>query len=457
MRFTNLTRGGGIGSNCYRLELGQDTVVLDCGMHPEQVGHDSTPLLEELGRGGIRATILTHAHQDHVGCLPLLQMQQPGMPVLMTSGTARIADVMLHNSVNVMMRQEEQLGIPDLQLFTHRSIELTSRLWRNCPLERPFSLDGERISEDSSDPVVSFHDAGHILGSVGVMIRAEGKKFFYTGDVNFEDQTILTGARFPEEEVDVLLMETTRGDAVVPPDFTRAKEEERFASAVAAALEEGASITLPVFALGKTQEIMALLWKIQRQGIIPPTPLYVGGLSSKITAIYDGMAAQVPRNLPKLQLMHDVAPYVAGGQEIQSLSPRKRAIYALSSGMMTEHTLSNIFARKVLPDPSQYLFFVGYSDPNSPAGVVRRAHSGNEVMLSESGLPVPLRCHREEFIFSAHSRRESLLAYALKVRPKTILLVHGDDPAIEWFKNELSAALPGSKILAPPPGVALDL
>ena len=456
MRFTNLTRGAGIGSNCYRLDLEQDSVMLDCGMHPEHVGHDATPLLEEIGENSISSTILTHAHQDHVGCLPLLQSRQPGMPVLMTAGTARIADVMLHNSVNVMMRQQEQLKLDEPPLYSHRGIEISARQWRNCPLDRPLTLTGERVA-DGAAPSVTFFDAGHILGSTGVMIRAEGKKIFYTGDVNFEDQTIQTGARFPEEPVDVLLMETTRGDAPLPADFTRLKEEERFAAAVAAALEEGASITIPVFALGKTQEVMALLWKLQRERIIPPTPLYVGGLSSKITAIYDSMAAQVSRNLSHLQLMHDVAPYVAGGAEIQSLSPRKRAIYALSSGMMTEHTLSNIFVRKVLPDPSQYLFFVGYADPNSPAGAVRTALHGSDVQLTKEGSPIHFQCHREIFTFSAHARREDLLSYAIKVRPKTILLVHGDDPAIEWFKRELYSALPQTKILAPPPGVPIEL
>lgn len=457
MRFTNLTRGAGIGSNCYRLDLENDSVILDCGMHPEHVGHDSTPLLEEIESGAIRSTILTHAHQDHVGCLPLLQSQHPGMPVLMTTGTARIADVMLHNSVNVMMRQQEQLRLTEPPLFGHRSVELAARHWRTCPLERPLTLDGDRAAKESAEPTVTFYDAGHILGSAGVMIRAEGKKFFYTGDVNFQDQTIQTGAQFPEEPVDVLVMETTRGAAPLPADFTRQKEEKRFAEAVVAALQEGASVTIPVFALGKTQEIMALLWKMQQEKIIPPTPLYVGGLSSKITAIYDSMAAMVPRNFPRLHLMDAVAPYIAGSQEIQSLNPRKRAIYALSSGMMSEYTLSNIFARKVLPDPSQYLFFVGYADPNSPAGAVRRAELGSAIQLGEQGTPVPFHCHREEFIFSAHSRREDLLAYAIKVRPKTILLVHGDDPAIEWFKRELYAALPATTILAPPPGVGIEL
>jgi len=458
MRFTNLTRGAGIGSNCYRLDLPEGAVLLDCGMHPEHVGHDATPMLENLEEVQVRTTILTHAHQDHVGCLPLLQSLQRGMPVLMTPGTARIADIMLHNSVNVMTRQQEELKLPDYPLFSHRSIELAARAWRLCPLERPLTLDGDRSSGGSDSTSVSFHDAGHILGSAGVMIRSEGKSFFYTGDVNFEDQTIQTGARFPEEPVDVLLMETTRGDAPLPEGFTRAKEEERFAKAVASALEEGASVTIPVFALGKTQEVMAMLWKMQRERIIPPTPLYVGGLSSKITAVYDSMAGKVSRNLPHLQLMNDVAPYVAGGAEIQSLNPRKRAVYALSSGMMTEHTLSNIFVRKVLPDPSQYLFFVGYADPNSPAGHVRSAKQGDLVQLSSTDAPpVPFNCHREIFTFSAHARRDDLLAYAIKVRPKTILLVHGDDPAIDWFKRELYAALPDCKVMAPPPGQPIEL
>jgi Cft2 family RNA processing exonuclease len=456
MRFTNLTRGAGIGSNCYRLDLPEGSVILDCGMHPEHVGHDSTPMLEELENGSVRSTILTHAHQDHVGCLPLLQSRQPGMPVLMTAGTARIADVMLHNSVNVMLRQQEELKLSDYPLFTHRAIEMAARSWQYCPLERAVNLDGDRSTE-ASGTTVTFHDAGHILGSTGVMIRSEGKKFFYTGDVNFEDQTIQSGATFPEEPVDVLLMETTRGDAPPPEGFTRAREEERFAKAVASALEEGASVTIPVFALGKTQEVMAMLWKMQRERIIPPTPIYIGGLGSKITAVYDGMANQVPRRLPKLQLMNEVAPYVAGGKEIQSLNPRKRAIYALSSGMMTEHTLSNIFAKKVLPDPSQYLFFVGYADPNSPAGHVRSAVPGSDVQLTSTGAPVPFHCHRDIFTFSAHARREDLLSYAIKVKPKTVLLVHGDDSAIEWFKRELYSALPGTKVIAPPPGQEIEL
>ena len=457
MRFTNLTRGGGIGSNCYMLHLPDGALMLDCGMHPEHAGVSSTPMLEEVPDNTIQTTILTHAHQDHVGCLPLLQARQPGMPVLMTAGTARIAEVMLHNSVNVMGRQQEELNLPHYPLFTHRAVEMAVRSWRLCPLELPLDPSGERVIGRACPTTVTFHDAGHILGSAGVMIRSKGRSFFYTGDVNFEDQTLLRGANFPEEEVDVLLMETTRGAAPLPDGFTRRKEELRFAESLAAALSEGGSVTIPVFALGKTQEIMALIWRLQQERIIPPSPLYVGGLSSKISAVYDSMSGRIPRNLPGLGLMRDIAPYVAGGRDIESLNPRKRAIYALSSGMMTENTLSNIFCNKVLPDSSQHLFFVGYADPNSPAGQVRKAQRGDLVQLEAKSPPVPFLCNREVFTFSAHARREDLLSYAIKVRPKTILLVHGNDPAIDWFQRELYAALPRSRILCPPPGIPIEL
>jgi Cft2 family RNA processing exonuclease len=125
--------------------------------------------------------------------------------------------------------------------------------------------------------------------------------------------------------------------------------------------------------------------------------------------------------------------------------------------MMTEKTLSNIFARQVLSDPRHALFFVGYADPDSPAGRLRRAAPGDMVQLSPEVPPQPLHCHVEQFNFSAHASRESLRAYVNQVRPKKIVLVHGDAGAIEWFRGTLAGDLPHSEILLPTPGVPLEL
>jgi Predicted exonuclease of the beta-lactamase fold involved in RNA processing len=451
MEFVNLTRNVEIGANSYLLRTKGRTIVLDAGMHPKEEGLTAIPNYDLVPEGGVDAIIVTHAHQDHIGSLPFLTRREQQARVFMTQATARVADVMLHNSVNVMVRQREEHQIEAYPLFTHRGVEFSRTAWQPCTLRRPFDLNGERSGGDG-EPSFEFYPAGHILGAAGVMIRSEGKKVFYTGDVNFENQILIRGAEFPEEQVDVLIMETTRGDSPTPPGFTRAKEEERLARAVRDAFDRGGSVTIPVFALGKTQELLAMLWRMRLRGLLAAVPIYIGGLSTKLTNLYDTLSDDPQRAHPELQLLQELAPYVLSGNEVFTIPPRKKCIFALSSGMMTENTLSNLFARRVLADPNQSLFFVGYSDPESPAGRIRSANPGDNIVLDPKQPSVKLNCHIDEFNFSAHASRESLLNYAIALRPKKIVLVHGDRPAIEWFQLKLYKELPDTEVIIPEPG-----
>jgi len=455
MEFWNLTRDVEIGANSYLLRTKGKSIIFDSGMHPKREGLVATPDFRPVAEGGVDSIIVTHAHQDHIGSLPFLTRREPKAPVFMTEPTTRIADVMLHNSVNVMLRQKEEHGITNYPLFTHRGVEFSRQSWQPCVVRRRYVLSSERGG--SNGLTFEFFHSGHILGAVGVMIRAEGKTVFYTGDVNFENQTLVRGADFPEQSVDVLLMETTRGDSPTPLGYTRAKEEERLTRAIREAFERGGSVTIPVFALGKTQELLAMLWRMRLRGMLAPVPVYIGGLSTKLSGLYDAMSHDAQRAHPELQLLQELAPYVLSGNEVYSIAPRKKCIFALSSGMMTENTLSNLFARRVLGDENQSLFFVGYSDPESPAGRIRSASPGDEVILDAKQPPIKLRCHIEEFNFSAHANRESLLTYAIALRPKKIILVHGDRPAIEWFQLKLYRELPETEVIIPEPGKGIVL
>lgn len=458
MQFLNLTRDTEIGANSYLLELDGKRIVLDAGLHPKQEGLAATPDFSLLGGNPPDAIVLTHAHQDHVGALPVLTRHFPQSPVFLTEPTDRLADVMLHNSVNVMMRQQNETLRQDAVLFTHRGVELSRMNWQRRPLRKPFDIDGEFLSPGGSPEVsMEFFHAGHILGSAGVLIRSKDQSLFYTGDVHLDDQTLMPAADFPESGVDVLVMETTRGDSPSTPGYTRASEKQRLAELILAAFEEDASVTIPVFALGKTQELLAMLWELKLEGTLPNCPVYIGGLSTKVTEIYDAFAETAHRLHPELSLLHEMAPYVVSGREIDSLRPRKRCIFALSSGMMTENTLSSVFVRRILEDPKQRLLFVGYSDPESPAGRLRAAAPGETIILDESLPPLKKQCHVEELNFSAHASRESLLEFAVRLRPAKILLVHGDPPALGWFRKELAARLPDSEITVPQPGLPVTL
>ncbi len=460
MQFLNLTREIGIGANSYVLEIAGKRLVLDCGLHPRLEGVEALPELTAIADDSVDGVILSHAHQDHVGSIPVLLRRHPRARLFTTEVTRQIADVMLHNSVNVMLRIREARGLTSYPLFTHKEVEITGRRWQGVPLGQRWSLEGERLPYDEVDEALSFEffDAGHILGSVGTLIRAEGRTIFYTGDVNFENQTLSQAAAFPTDPLDVLIVETTRGDQPTPQGMTRKTEEARLAAALREAFEKGGAVLIPTFALGKTQELLAMLAGMEQRGEIPfGLPVYIGGLSAKLTDLYDKLGQQWPRLKPELKLRDAVEPFVVGGSEINNLQLRAKRLYALTSGMMTEKTLSNLFADKIISNPAHHLFFIGYADPESPGGRIKAAAPGDLVRLEADEPPSPLACQVKDFNFSAHASRETLRSWIAQVKPKKVLLVHGDPCAMEWFSQSIASDLPETEIIIPAPGQWYDL
>jgi Cft2 family RNA processing exonuclease len=458
LKFINLTRHTEIGANSYYLEIGRHRLVLDCGMHPKNTGEDALPHFKAIAGRGMDAILISHAHQDHIGTLPVAMRRFPSARVFTTEATAEIGNVLLHNSVNVMTRQREEIGEMSYPLFTHRETDRASERWRRCPLRQRISITGERAPQRERDALTfEFFDAGHVLGSTGVTLRAEGKSIFYTGDVNLDDQTIMQAAIFPQEKIDVMIMECTRGDHAKSEGWTRASEERRLAEALGAAFERNACVLIPVFALGKTQEVLAMLYKFRRQRLLPDFPIYIGGLSSKFTDIYDRRARVTRRHFPRLQLMREVAPFILNDETVRDAPVRGGRVYVLSSGMMIAKTLSNVFARRIIENPQHSIFFVGYANPESPAGLLRDAGTGGEVALDPDKPAQHIRCNIEQFQFSAHATREALVDYAKKLSPRTIVLVHGDPPAVEWMRAQLATDLPHTDVIVPAPGVELEL
>jgi Cft2 family RNA processing exonuclease len=202
--------------------------------------------------------------------------------------------------------------------------------------------------------------------------------------------------------------------------------------------------------LGKTQEILALLHRFRSAGALE-APIYIGGLSTKITIVYDQLAANPQLSLGGLQLLETLSPFVLSGRDLATTQIQRNRLYVLSSGMMTEHTLSNQMAGRFVDRPEQSIFFVGYADPDSPAGKLKTAEDGTLLQLEQGGSRFPVVCTREEFDFSGHAPRELLMAYIVKTKPKTVMLVHGDPPSLDWFKDAIATALPATRVIVPEP------
>lgn len=451
--FTNLSRSTEIGSNCYVLDMDGVRIVLDSGMHPKKDGREAMPDFSLLGAAAPDVIFVTHAHLDHIGTLPVLQREFPSAEVIMTEATAEVGDAMLHNSVNVMTSKRTQEGIVEYPFYTHAELDHAARCWMPRTYGTPFRT-GRR-----GDVLATLHDAGHILGSCGVELEsAGGTTILYTGDVQFDNQTLIGGAQFPESGIDVLIMECTHGTTQLREDYTRADELQRFATAIREILEDGGAVVIPVFALGKSQCLLCEIGRFKEKGLIPDVPVYFGGLSSKVTAIYDKLADSTPRLHPGFRLQEHVETHGLPRKGKAPLIASPGNIYLVSSGMMSEHTVSHQLAEQVLTHPRDGILFVGYSDPDSPAGKLKATQPGELVNLrSKGGQAYPLKCRTESFSFSGHATREALVDYARRLAPKKVLLVHGDPDALEWMQQSIQAVLPDSEVLIPEPGKVLRL
>ena len=197
-----------------------------------------------------------------------------------------------------------------------------------------------------------------------------------------------------------------------------------------------------------------MIHRFKKEGLVPRhTPVHIGGLSTKMTHIYDRHSELSRRKLPGFRFLKDMEIEGADRKRKGPIPFGAGCIYALSSGMMSENTVSNVFARQgLLENKRNGLFFVGYCDPETPGGRIRAAKTGALVKLDDSHEGVPLRCEMRVFDFSGHSTREAIADYAVKLRPKKVFLVHGDDDAVEWFRHELGTRLPDSQVIVPLPG-----
>jgi len=458
MRITNLNPDTAIGASGWFVELEGHRLLMDAGVHPKREGRQGLPLFDLVKAQELDAIAISHCHHDHVGALPVALRYFPQAHVLMSELSYFLVERVLHNSVNVMTRQRDELGIREYPLFTHDEVDDIAPLFQGFKYNREVDWAAFRKTRAGFlSPTLEFYDAGHALGSAGLLVRGRRETLFYTGDVCFHDQTLLKAARFEDIEADVLLMETTRGNRQVAPGFTRAGEIERLTRAIQHALERKGAILLPTFALGRTQEILALLALLTAEGKLRPQPIYIGGLGRVFTEIYDLESHRAHRQYPNLQLHEALNLVVLEQGQADKIKLTGGRIFVLTAGMMSENTAAHNLALRMIGDERQSIFFVGYSDPDTPGGRLRAARHGETFRFSPSGGEVTRRCQVQEFDLTAHANREEMLDFASQVEPRAVLLGHGDEAARNWFEQQLRARHPRMKIIQPKPGEMVEV
>jgi Cft2 family RNA processing exonuclease len=459
MRITNLNPDTDIGASAWFVDMEGHRLLMDAGIHPKREGRSSLPLFSYIKDQDLDAIAISHCHHDHVGSLPVALRYFPHAHVLMSELSYFLVERVLHNSVNVMTRQRDELGIREYPLFNHDEVEEIAPLFQGFKYNREIDWAAFHKSRAGLEsPTLEFFDAGHALGSAGLMVRGKTETLFYTGDVCFHDQTILKGARFGDVKADVLIMETTRGNRDLPPGFNRESEIERLSASIQRVLDRKGSLLIPTFALGRTQEVLALLAVLMEQGKLKPQPIYIGGLGRVFTEIYDLESHRTHRQLPELQLYEALNLTVLehGQAEKMKLSGTGR-LFVITAGMMSENTAAHNLALRMSGDPEQAIFFVGYTDPDTPGGRLKAAKHGETFLFSPSGGEVTKLCEIEEFDLTAHANRHDLLDFVGQVAPRTVLLSHGEEDSRNWFEDQIRSRYPNIKIIQPKPGEPVDV
>ena len=441
IEFLPLGGAGEIGANSYYLDLDGLGVILDCGMHPQKTGLDSLPKFYLLNDKPTDYVLISHAHQDHLNALPFLIKKFPHLKIITTPQTRAVAELTFNNAISILKRQVDG---SEFEIYTRDEVDLLIKSINYKSYNEKFTLNS---FSSTSQAEVEFFDAGHIIGSAGILIRYKNKKIFFTGDIKLSSQTLLPRATLPNGKIDLLITETTYGATDSSGINDWEKEAERFITSINKIINKGGSVLIPVFALGKMQEMLSTIWLMMQRNKIAKVDIYTAGIGNKISRVYDYNRFVVNRNEKEL-VLHEIPQ--KNLNEIKDTDEvfKFPSIVLASSGMMIENTNSYYFAKRWFQKKGSAIFTVGYMDSSTPGFIIANAKKGDKIQLNQNDKKVEVKCEINNFRFSSHSKREELLSLVKLLNPQNVILVHGDIEAIDWMGASILRNFPDKKVYA---------
>jgi Cft2 family RNA processing exonuclease len=290
--------------------------------------------------------------------------------------------------------------------------------------------------------------------------ETQERRVFYTSDTNMQPQSIIPGGEYPST-ADVLILETTLGADEEPEQTSRPEEVEKFRDTLSRVIERGGTALIPVFVMGRAQEMLAMLQRLKDEGTIPQdVPIYTAGSMRAIAGIYDDTNKTTPRldeDFKVFDVEQERVPYSSDAKKEVLEGP---GIMVVSSGMMFEPTLSNVLARRIVENERDAVLIVGHAVEGTPARRLQDASEegpGAPVMLAEGHGPQPLYCTVERFRFSGHSHRRDLLRIVARLVPETVLLVHGEPEAQAWMQEAIEEQHPEIDVQRPDWGELIEV
>ncbi len=440
-----------VGGSCIYLRTARWGILMDSGIR--QGGQkDPIPdfrMIQEMG--GVDAIVISHAHMDHIGTLPMISRAYPSARIYMTPMTLELTRVLLLDSLKIMAMQEEE--IPH-----YAASDVEAMMERIVPVHYQVEM------EILTDIRMTFYSAGHIAGAACINLVTPEGTVFYTGDYSAFLQKTIEGIRIPRLRPDLVITECTYGSRL---HSNRQVEEQRLIQLTGDAVRQGSKVLIPVFALGRAQEVLLLLKEGMQNGIIPKVPVHVDGMVRDINRVYRNHPTYLRGKLAR-SILKGMEPFYS--DEIRAVLPtddrramleeKGPAIFVSSSGMLTGGP-SVLYAEKIAMMENGLILITGYQDEEAPGRLLlqlmeekQKAAEKTETedgeedkekqvpTISLGGKVIPVRARVERIGLSAHGDQGEILSLLSMLNPRHVVLVHGDPESI----SELAPHIAGEHL-----------
>ncbi|KAI9014700.1 beta-lactamase-like protein [Gaertneriomyces semiglobifer] len=423
MRITPLGAGQEVGRSCLLLEYKGKTIMLDCGLHPAYTGLAALPFLDEVDPSSIDVLLISHFHVDHAAALPyFMEKTTFNGRVFMTHPTKAIYKWLLSDYVKISNLSSED------QLYNEQDLARSYEKIEVVDYHQEVEVEGIRFTP---------YNAGHVLGAAMFLIEIAGVRVLYTGDYSREeDRHLMAAERPPNVTPEVLICESTYG---VQSHEPRVEREARFTRTVHDIVQRGGRCLLPVFALGRAQELLLILdeyW--QAHGELHNVPIYyASSLAKKCMTVY-----QTYTNMMNARIRQQVK--ISNPFQFKHISNLKSMAQFEDVGpcvmMASPGMLQNGLSRELLElwcvDKKNGVIIPGYVVEGT---LGKQILSQPEEIVSMSGSKLPLRLSVDYVSFSAHVDYRENSAFIEEVGSAHLILVHGDSNEMGRLRSALQS------------------
>lgn len=415
-----------VGRSCLLVRTRESSVLIDCGINPGTTSaEESFPRVdaEEFNIEELDAVIISHAHLDHCGMLPLLYKYGYDGPVYCSEPTQSLMSLLQLDYLDVLNREGN--------ILPYDQKDVRDTIMHTIPIK--FGT----VTDIGPDIKLTLHNAGHILGSsIAHLHVGDGlHNIVYTGDFKFMRTSLLEASTVNFPRVETLLMESTYGG---PNDNMpqRYEVEQKLVATVSETLNRGGKVLIPVLAVGRAQEIMLVINDYMQKGVIPEVPIYLDGMINEVTAIHTAYPEYLSKELQNKILHEDINPFQSDYFVIIKNSGSRGEVFdgspciiLATSGMLEGGPVLEYF-RQLASDTRNSMIFVSYQIEGT---LGRRIQAGlrDVSLLNNEGKFEAIKINMMiESIegFSGHSDRNQLLAYVRRMNPKPqkIIIGHGE-------------------------------